>query len=358
MKEHFTFRTTLLIMLIGLLFYYMPAQAQEKSIADTLVLTYEEGEGFFDNEEVLDITIKFDITRFMREKPDEYMDAVITFYHSPDDSVCYDIKLKSRGERRRELCALPPIRLSFKNTSTVYGDIDSITNIKMVTHCNSPSSYDEYLLKEYLLYKMYNLVTEYSFRVRLLRIKYIDTGARGKYYSRRGFMIEPMDLLEKRLGVFEIENVYLRYNNLVPDILDRMVVFQYMVGNTDWQVITYHNIKIVKPVDQLLGIPIPYDFDYSGFVNTTYAVPAPVFPIKNVKQRYFMGACRPDSTYEKIIGEFMDNKDKFFHIMDGCELLPEKSAKRINDYLVDFFRLCENKRIIKLFRMECEDRRI
>ncbi|MEA1887014.1 MAG: hypothetical protein U9N72_07385 [Bacteroidota bacterium] len=356
MKKYLPFKSILLLILPALLFYCLPAQAQEETLPDTLTIKQGEITGLFESEDVIDISIKFDITEYMRKKPDEYMDAVITFYNSPDDSVSYDIRLRTRGERRRQVCAFPPIRLNFKNTSTIYGDIDSMTNVKMVTHCNLASAYDEYLLKEYMLYKMYNIVTDYSYRVRLLRIKYIGTGKRERFYSKFGFLIEPMDLLEQRLNAFEIENVHLKYDNLQDDIFDRMAVFQYMIGNTDWQVSTYHNIKILKKRAQVKGVPIPYDFDYSGFVNASYAIPHESFPIKDVRERYFMGACRPDTTYERIINEFIVNKDKFYAVKDKCELLDERTARRVNDYLDGFFRLCERGAVANIFSRECKDR--
>ena len=356
MKKLLPMKRALLLILSAILFKGMIINAQEKVSPDTLTLGQEEVESIFNSDKALDITIKFDVSEYMRKKPDEYMDAVITFYYTKDDSVSYDISLRSRGERRREICAFPPIRLNFKNTNTVYNDIDSMKNIKMVTHCNTSSMYDNYVLKEYLIYKMYNLVTEYSYRVRLLGVKYIDTGSRGRFYSKFGFLIEPMDVLEKRLDVLELENIPFRYENMIPDMFDRMAIFQYMIGNTDWQLVTYHNMKVVKSIDQQRAIPIPYDFDYSGYVNATYAVPHPMFPIEDVRQRYFMGACRPDSTYRRITREFMDNKDNFYGLKDKCELLDERSARHINNYLDDFFKLIEKDRLVNIFINECEDR--
>jgi hypothetical protein len=350
-----TEKTTVLI-ISALLFSSIIAYAQGEVSPDTLTFDQEEVDGIFSSDETLDITITFDVTEYMRKKPEEYMDAVITFYYTEDDSVSYDIRLRSRGERRREICAFPPIRLNFKNTNTVYNDIDSMKNIKMVTHCNTSGMYDTYVLKEYLLYKMYNLVTDYSFRVRLLRVKYIDTGSRERFYSKLGFFIEPMDVLEKRLDVMELENIPFRYENMISDIFDRMVIFQYMIGNTDWQLSTYHNIKVVKSIDQQKAIAIPYDFDYSGYVNAPYAVPHEIFPITDVRQRYFMGACRPDSTYRRIIKEFMDNKEAFYSVKDKCELLDERTARHINDYLDDFFTLIEKDRLVNIFLYECKDR--
>jgi len=356
MKKLLPTRKTTVLIISALLFSSIIAYAQGEVSPDTLTLGRDEVEGIFSSDETLDITITFDVTEYMKKKPEEYMDAVITFYYTDDDSVSYDIRLRSRGERRREICAFPPIRLNFKNTNTVYNDLDSMKNIKMVTHCNTSGMYDTYVLKEYLIYKMYNLVTDYSYRVRLLRVKYIDTGSRERFYSKLGFFIEPMDVLEKRLDVMELENIPFRYENMIPDIFDRMAIFQYMIGNTDWQLVTYHNIKVVKSIDQQKAIPIPYDFDYSGYVNATYAVPHEMFPITDVRQRYFMGACRPDSTYRRIIKEFADNKEGFYSVKDRCELLDERTARNINNYLDDFFKLIEKDRLVNIFQYECEDR--
>lgn len=323
---------------------------------DTLTLNSEEGTGLFESDEILDVSIKFDITEYTNKKPDEYMDAVITFYIDADDSISYDIRLRSRGERRREICQFPPIRLNFKDTETVYGDIDSITNIKLVTHCSAKKIYDDYIFKEYLVYKLYNLVTDYSFRVRLLRIKYIDTGKRERHYNRYGFLIEPMDLLERRLGVFEIRNLNLKYTDMIPDMLDRMAIFQYMIGNTDWQVISNHNIKIVKDPNQRLAVPIAYDFDYCGFVKTAYAIPAEITNISDVTQRYYLGACRPDTTSLRILGEFMNKKDDFFDVIENFDLLGQKSKKFDTKFLEGFFDLYRRDNIVYLLKMTCDDR--
>ncbi len=347
-------KSALLILLMLFLTEYCPAMANKGSLSDTLTLSLDAVPGIFESEEILDISLRFDITEFMRKKSDkEYMDAVITIYNSADDSVSYDIKLRARGVSRRKLCSFPPIRLNFKDTRTVYGDIDSMKNIKMVTHCNPAHPYEDYVLKEYLVYKLYNLVTDYSFRVRLLRVKYIDTGNRGRFYSKYGFLIEPLDLLEQRMDVFEIENVPLRYSDLEPDVLDRMAIFQFMVGNPDWQVASYHNIKIVKNRYQRKGVAVPYDFDYSGFVNTSYALPAEALNIENVRQRVFQGACRPDSTYLRILKEFMDNKENFYEEIDKCSVLDDKTKNYIVRYLDSFFKLYERDWIIDMLNMTC-----
>ena len=349
-------KSGLILILLTLSFYSGISQLNDFSVPGTGIETIRSSSGLFDNEGIINVSLKFDITEYMRNKPDDdYMDAVITLYNDPDDSVSYDIKLRARGFSRLQLCGFPPVRLNFKNTATIYGDIDSMKNVKMVTHCNRTNVYDEYLIKEYLAYKLYNMISPYSFRVRLLNVKYIDTGLRGRFFHRNAFLIEPVDLLEQRLDVHEIENVPLRFTDMQDDILLRMAIFQYMIGNTDWQVASYHNIKVIKGREQLKGIPVPYDFDYSGFVNASYAIPAEIYGTDNVRQRIFLGPCRSDSAYARILEEFMDNRDNFYDLIINNELLTESTKKYLSRYLDQFFRLYRRDRIIDILKMECKD---
>jgi hypothetical protein len=69
-----------------------------------------------------------------------------------------------------------------------------------------------------------------------------------------------------------------------------------------------------------------------------------------------MGACRPDSTYRRIIREFEENKDNFYALKDKCELLDERFAKLINNYLDGFFQLIEKDRLVNILLYECQDR--
>ena len=62
-----------------------------------------------------------------------------------------------------------------------------------------------------------------------------------------------------------------------------------MIGNTDWSVGNSHNLQVLQLPEYDKGVPIPYDFDYSGFVGTNYAIPRSTLPIESVEERYFSG---------------------------------------------------------------------
>lgn len=335
---------------ISLLSVFMLVILQTTSGQETKAI-----EGIFEGEEIIDVSLHFDVDRFMREKSDqEYMDALMTFFSGRDDSVSYDIKLRARGNSRRKICDFPPIRLNFKDVETVFGDLDDMSNVKMVTHCDQAKSFEDYVLKEYLVYKLFNVVSEYSYRVRLLKVRFIDTSEKQRNFHKYAFLIEPMDLLEERLEVFEIESVILTYEDLIPELLDRMTLFQFMIGNTDFQLATYHNIKVVKRADELKGVAIPYDFDYSGFVDTHYSVPGEnQEEMINVRQRKYMGACRSNSSYEQMLTEFLEHQADFYRIIEEFELLSEPAARYIKGYLDGFYDMFENNRIKRSLKRSC-----
>ncbi len=101
------------------------------SVTDTI-----EDFGLFTGDDILNLSLRFDVTTYKRKKPkDEYMDAIMTYHISKDDSINKNIRLKTRGEFRNGHCTYPPIVLNFKKTEFEKADLGKIGKVKMVTHC-------------------------------------------------------------------------------------------------------------------------------------------------------------------------------------------------------------------------------
>ena len=305
------------------------------SVTDTLPDDYN----LFSKDEVLDISLSFDIKYYKRKRSDEeYLDAVLTYYTGENDSITKNIKLRSRGIMRREICDFPPLLLNFKAKDSVGKEFNKINKLKMVTICKKGQ--EDYLLREYLVYKIYNILTDYSFKVRLLRINYINTGDANKRDRQFAFAIEPVDLLSKRLNSFEVPLRTLHRNIIKPDMFDRMAIFNYMIGNVDWAVGNQHNVVVLQSGQSDrpdLGICIPYDFDYSGIVDTDYAVPGEGVDIKSVRERAYLGLCREKQDFEKALKEFSDNKDAIYGVIRDFPYLREKSKTDMIKYLDGFY---------------------
>jgi hypothetical protein len=323
------------------LFFVLPAFSQNDAIDSPLaaVDTLQQDFGLFTKNDILNLSLRFDITQYTRKKPkDEYLKAILTYHINKDDSINKEIKLMSRGEMRNGYCSFPPLRLNFKKTEFQKADLNKIEKLKMVTHCQYGN--EEYLFKEYLIYKLYNVLTDNSFRVRLVKIEYINTYKKSKSINTYAFFIEPIEMLSERTNSVEVNSVNLTQKNVIPEMMDRLAIFNYMIGNTDWSVPNLHNCKVLSSLSfdsSNLGMIVPYDFDYSGLVDASYAIPYEPLGLESVRQRRYVGICRTEDVYINALKEFSDKKEEFYKVINEFPLLKEKEKIKMTSYLDSFY---------------------
>jgi hypothetical protein len=338
------------IQIILSVFYSLPVFCQNDTIIDpySAVDTLQNDFGLFSKDEILNVSLRFDITYYTRNKSkDEYLNALLTYHISKNDSINKEIKLKSRGEFRNKYCQFPPLSLNFKKTEFSKADLNKIQKIKLVTHCESGN--EDYLLREYLIYKLYNVLTPNSFRVRMLKINYINTNKKRKPIIAYGFLIEPIEILSERTNSTPVDMINLNQKNILPEMMDRVAIFNYMIGNTDWSVPGQHNCKVLarkEVADPELGMIVPYDFDYSGLVNAYYAIPYEPLGLKSVRERRYLGICRNEDIFINALKEFKDNKEEFYRIINEFQLLSAKSKKDMTGYLDTFYERFNNRNSI------------
>jgi hypothetical protein len=313
---------------------------------------------FFEEDIALDLTLKFDIKKFIDDKMDElYVPAYLSYKINDTIVINKQVRIKSRGVVRKDFCYFPPYFLNIKNTELPDNLLSNINKVKVVSHCKNSEVYNNYLLKEYLVYRIFNIITDYSFKVRLLNVKYIDTGRKDKAFTYRAFMIEPEELLAERLDALVLNMDNFRYSQTDSVITTVMSLFQYMIGNTDYSITGRHNLKLITLKDHTKQsiIPVPYDFDFSGFVNTHYAKPQSSIRIENVTDRYFYGMCRTDDVYLDAINIFQEKKEEIFSFILTCEYLDMKTIRQSVNYLEEFYKELEKPKFIEnKLRITCE----
>ena len=304
----------------------------------------------FESEKIIRITLKFDMKKFFRTKhKGEYQKAQLTIHNMDSNTVETDIRVRARGITRRSICHFPPIKLNFKETEFDNDTLTDINSMKLVTHCKNSALYEQYLLKEFLVYRMYNLVTDSSFRVKLVQIDYIDSEDKMKPLTKYGFIIESNDHLAERLHGIRIDREGINTWDTDSYLTSLLDVFQYMIGNTDWSIPPLHNVRLVKPSALNSSIlAIPYDFDYSGMVNTVYAIPDENLGTETVRTRVYRGYCLPsEDHYQRLFKVFMDNKQAMFSLVEDFELLDKKSRPEMLEYLEEFYTIIENPQLAK-----------
>jgi len=304
---------------------------------DTLFLDQD----IFDSDSIINCSLTFDIRKFRKEKyKEEKIPAILSFHKNDSLTIHKEIQIEARGESRKKICYMPPIKLKLKKTSFEDPYLNRVKNQKWVTHCNTSKDSEQILLKEYLVYKLYNLITERSFRVKLLNVNYVDSKGKVKTISRHAFLIEHKDIMAERnkCTVFDRENLGMGHVDTASMV--QLSLFQYMVGNVDWSISGLHNIKLIKSLDYTQKYPfaVPYDFDFSGFVDASYAFNVLDQDVASVKTRMFVGICSSEDDYLEIIQRFISLKEEIYATINNFNLLESKHKTEILQYMDDFFR--------------------
>ena len=311
----------------------------------------------FDSDDLMEISLAFDISHYKKYKSkDEYLDAVLTYYNSPEDSVVKNIKVRARGNiRRTAICDFPPLMLNFRMKDSEGTEFEGINKLKIVPYCKI--GYEDYILREYLVYRLFNVVTDYSYRVRLFRITYINTSRTQKNITQFAFAIEPTALLAERTGTTEIEYTGTTQRNIKPDMLDMAADFNYMIGNTDWSVPIQHNVQLLyqpQATGNEANLIIPYDFDYAGIVHTNYAVPFESLPIENVRQRLYMAMCREEDSFLEVLKKLQDKKQELYKVIEDFPYLHPRSKRDMTSYLNEFFAGLEKRNpVLRSIMTDC-----
>ncbi|MDX2443010.1 MAG: hypothetical protein QNK30_04330 [Bacteroidales bacterium] len=326
-----------------------PVNAGQHEINSKVEIYNDQDWLLFEEVEPLRLSLAFDRKLFRKNTiKEEYQPAVLSV-HLPDTVIDRDIRIRARGITRKTICTFPPIKLNLKEADLGDTQLKHQSTLKMVTHCKNSNMYQKYIFKEYLVYKLYNLLTDYSLKVRLVQIDYIDTGPKQKVITKYGFLIEHIDALARRMDCEEVENEYLPQKNMNKEIMPLLCVFQYMMGNTDWSLAGLHNIKVIQsknPTD-FEPYPIPYDFDYAGFVDTEYAIPAEGLGLDSVKDRYYRCICFEESSIFESVDLIASKKDAMFKLIEDFEYLTKNEKAFLTKYLNDYFEPMENDKVIR-----------
>jgi hypothetical protein len=294
----------------------------------------------FADDKIIDITLRFDLTSYFRTKPTvDYLKANMTIHLSKTDSISRDIGLRTYGTFRNKYCQFAPIELNIEKAHFGYSDLDKMFRLKMIPECTSGTENKNYILKEYLAYKLFNVLTDTSLRVRLVTVNFIDTEKKRDPIHKYGFFIEPVETLTARTNSIQIDSANLKQKDIVPDVMDRFAIFNYMIGNYDWSVPGLHNVLIIKPVgpESTNLIAIPYNFDWAGLVNASYAIPSKEVGIENVRERIFEGICRSKEVYLKDLVRFSEKKDEFYRVVNEFPYLSQSEKNDVIGYLDGFF---------------------
>jgi len=309
-------------------------------------------ERLFENSEILKLTILSDFSSLMQDRGNDrsYHKGLLYYLTSDRDTIFRKIKLKTRGNFRRDPanCKYPPIMLKFGKMDAVDSVFANQSKLKLVTQCQL----ENYVLLEYLAYRINNLLTDQSYRVRLAHITYSDLESKEAYYTHYAFFIENEEELATRI------HAELYKPNVVQYFLDRehvisMAMFQYLIGNDDWYVTSRHNVSILKLVKSEDPIAIPFDFDWSELVNANYTKPPGVPKYELKERRIYKGLCLNEADYDIQVSLFNVIKDSIKDLIQSLEALPKNKKQESIKFIERFYKTLNNpSSLSKVFQKE------
>lgn len=297
-------------------------------------------------------TIQLEVTTDLRRlfrNPDKevYQEAAIRVTLADGTEEGYTGRIRLRGNMRREICQIPPVKLDFKKKNLTSQGWLPHDDIKIVLPCRNSKSSEQELMAEFLTYRMYEQVSPLSFRVQMIRIHFIDSKGKKNDMELLAFIIEPTETLAARFNLRIADRTTYREVFLEEKPYRQMAFFQYMIGNTDWNVYNGHNLKFIGGAPFRKLVAVPYDFDYSAVVGTHYAVPHESLPIKSVTQRLYRGLSCEESEAMELINFFSDKEAELLRPVQNLPLLEDYERKRMLNYLEGFFmQLTKTKRLI------------
>lgn len=310
-------------------------------------LTASATDSLFASDEMLVMTLRTDFSAIQQDRlsDPQYHEGELIYSDPGGKPVKLYVRVMVRGNFRRdpENCKFPPLLLNFRKKETENTLFENQDKLKLVTPCLT----EEDVIDEYTVYRMYNRVTDLSFRVRLVKIIYYDTAEQKELFGRFSFFIEDEEHVAER------NNATIRDKVLTPFDLDsdnyiKLSVFQYLIGNSDWWVSSRKNIVIMQSRDTVPQLyAVPYDFDITGFVNPRFIKHSGITDFRKSDIRIYKGICFTETEFDEVFNFYRQIKPSFESIINDQSLI-SKTARRQNISYIDYFyKVIDNKNLIK-----------
>jgi len=304
-------------------------------------------DSLFRSEEIIKIELRSDFSAIQkdREGTPEYHNGELIYLSNTGEQVVLNVKVMARGNFRLKPtnCNFPPLGVNFKKSEAENTLFKNQDKMKLVTPCQNEAD----LLDEYTIYKMYNQVTDLSFKVRLARILYFDTGLDTALFEKYSFFIEDKDHVAERNNLVAEDRIVTPFD-IDRDNYIKLSLFQYLIGNRDWWVSSRKNIVVMHSDDDSSGLyTVPYDFDFSGLVNAEYSRPSGIPNYTIIDRRRYKGICFTDEEFNRVFEFYRELRPAFESIISNQDHISRNDKKANLKYIKEFYTVIDNKYLTK-----------
>ena len=294
----------------------------------------------FQADSVLAMTFTTNVKQLRRDKGETppWRWATLSYQDSTNKPVAVPLRVRTRGFWRLKNCTFPPVKLNFSDKETKQTPFHDLEKPKLVNYCRDTDAYEQYILQEFQLYRIYQLLTPVSHRVRLTRIAYVDSASGKREAERYAIIVEDPEELAARQGAKLMKIKGAGLDDLDHAQLMLAYVFQYFIGNLDFSFSGLHNTELLGLEDGRV-MPVAYDFDFSGAVNAVYATPPESYGVKSVRTRKLMASCLLESDFPAAVARLKEKKDAIYALYhdDIGKRMDPGVVRATLGYFDDFF---------------------
>lgn len=285
------------------------------------------------------MTLEMDLTTLLANRnSEEYYPALLTLATGKS----YQVKVRPKGKYRRKVAEIPPLKVKFPKKTLQEEGLDTLNEFKLVLPCYDNFLGDELVVKEYLIYRMYEHLTPASVRARLVKLALRDTHVEKSRKTLYAILLEDSEETVARLNGVETEQYGLPVDSMMVNQAALVAMFEYMIGNTDWDVSMMRNVRLIRSNETAKVLLVPYDFDFSGLVSAPYASPSSESGLLTVRDRFLMANGIPLEALRRATRALRLAKDEFYAICQSKYLSREASAQMV-EYLDTFYRQIDSK---------------
>lgn len=336
-------RITSILTIIAFSFTLTPASAQRKMTTVMEAIGQNEGER---------VTIEMDLTTIMAQRNnDTYFPAAVM----TDNGLSFKAEVRPRGKYRRKNSVYPPLKLKFKKKELIAAGMDTLNEIKLVLPAFDNALGDELVIREYLAYKMFEKLSPVHVKARLIRLTIKDTHVEKSKKNMFAILVEDAEETAARYNGVEVEEYGISPDSLAANQAALLVMFEYMIGNTDWDISMMRNVRLLRTQAGGKILALPYDFDFSGLVSAPYASPSSDTGLKTVRDRFLMAnGIKPDAL-KRAVMNLRKNRQAVYDICRN-RFVSRETSDDMMLFLDTFFnQIGENDEVPQMLKMDDAD---
>ena len=299
----------------------------------------------FSNKKPLKIKLNYSNKNLNKNTNDStFIKSKLIFFEKKKNKEI-QVSLRARGNFRRKHCYFTPVKIKIKKSDALNTIFSDNRTLKLVLPCKNNRDKNDNILKEFIAYKIYEIISPYYFKTRRLEVDYTNQkNKKGINYNLAGFLIEDDDKVAKR---FDGKIVKRKISPLAMDDFNsvNLSFFNFLIGNTDFSSAHQHNGKLLFYEKKI--IPIPYDFDLTGWVKPKYGLGITNRLGYSFEERNYIGFKRGKNIYSKVRNHYLRLKEKIFNTVElyESEFEYKKSYNLMMDYLRGFYEILEDDKL-------------